>query len=135
MEYNLGDVVRTKKQHPCGSKLWEITRVGVDFKLKCQGCGHVVMLPREKALKAITKKIEQGKTWGLPFTYMFGVKSKEAYCLLFSLDAVFGVSQSFFFSFFRVFAWCDLNSLDLLYMCASIAESSYWLTSIYLIIY
>ena len=62
MDYNLGDVVRTKKQHPCGSKLWEITRVGVDFKLKCQGCGHVVMLPREKALKAITKKIEQGKT-------------------------------------------------------------------------
>jgi hypothetical protein len=41
-----------------GSKLWELTRVGVDFKLKCQGCGHVVILPREKALKAITKKIE-----------------------------------------------------------------------------
>ena len=38
MEYNVGDIVRTKKQHPCGSKLWEITRVGVDFKLKCQGC-------------------------------------------------------------------------------------------------
>ena len=31
MEYNIGDIVRTKKQHPCGSKLWEITRVGVDF--------------------------------------------------------------------------------------------------------
>lgn len=56
MEYNIGDVVRTKKQHPCGSKLWKITRVGVDFKLKCQKCGHIVMLPREKALKAITKK-------------------------------------------------------------------------------
>ena len=38
MEYNVGDVVQTKKQHPCGSKLWEITRVGVDFKLKCLGC-------------------------------------------------------------------------------------------------
>ncbi len=61
MDYNLGDIVRTKKQHPCGSKLWEITRIGVDFKLKCQGCGHVVMLPREKALKSITKKIENGK--------------------------------------------------------------------------
>lgn len=58
MEYKIGDIVRTKKVHPCGSKLWEITRVGVDFKLKCQGCGHVVMLPREKALKIITKKIE-----------------------------------------------------------------------------
>lgn len=38
MEYNIGDIVKTKKQHPCGSKLWEITRVGVDFKLKCLGC-------------------------------------------------------------------------------------------------
>ena len=61
MEYQIGDMVRTKKQHPCGSKLWEITRVGVDFKLKCQGCGHVVMLSREKALKAITKKMKQGE--------------------------------------------------------------------------
>lgn len=55
MEYNIGDIVRTKKQHPCGSKLWEVIRVGVDFKLKCQGCGHVVTLERQKALKAITK--------------------------------------------------------------------------------
>ena len=55
-EYNIGDIVETRKQHPCGSKLWEITRVGVDFKLKCQGCGHVVMLDREKALKAIKIK-------------------------------------------------------------------------------
>ncbi len=38
MEYNIGDIVQTKKQHPCGSKLWELTRVGVDFKLKCLGC-------------------------------------------------------------------------------------------------
>ncbi len=59
MEYNIGDIVRTKKQHPCGSKLWEITRVGVDFKLKCLGCSHVIMLERQKALKMITKKIEK----------------------------------------------------------------------------
>lgn len=38
MEYKIGDIVRTKKVHPCGSKLWEITRIGVDFKLKCEGC-------------------------------------------------------------------------------------------------
>ena len=61
MEYQVGNIVRTKKQHPCGSKLWELTRVGVDFKLKCQRCGHVIVLPREKALKVITKKIETGK--------------------------------------------------------------------------
>ena len=56
MDYNIGDIVKTQTQHPCGSKEWEVTRVGVDFKLKCIGCGHVVMLPREKALKIITKK-------------------------------------------------------------------------------
>ena len=61
MEYNVGDIVRTKKQHPCGNKLWEIIRVCVDFKLKCQGCEHIVVLPREKALKIITKKIEDLK--------------------------------------------------------------------------
>lgn len=57
MEYNIGDIVKTKKQHPCGSKEWEITRIGVDFKLKCCGCQHIVVLTREKALKIIIKKI------------------------------------------------------------------------------
>ena len=57
MEYNIGDIVKTKKEHPCGSKEWEITRIGVDFKLKCSGCKHVVILPREKAIKIITKKV------------------------------------------------------------------------------
>ena len=56
-EYQIGDIVETKKSHPCGSNQWEITRVGVDFKMKCQGCGHVIMLDREKALKAIKRKI------------------------------------------------------------------------------
>lgn len=58
MEYNIGELVKTKKQHPCGNKEWEITRIGVDFKLKCLKCGKTVILPREKALKAITKKLE-----------------------------------------------------------------------------
>ena len=57
MDYKVGDEVSTKKTHPCGSKIWEITRVGVDFKMKCQGCGHEILLPREKALKIITKKL------------------------------------------------------------------------------
>jgi hypothetical protein len=57
MEYNIGDKVKTKKPHPCGSKEWEITRVGVDFKLKCLGCEHVVTITREKALKMIVKKV------------------------------------------------------------------------------
>ncbi len=61
MEYEVGDIVRTKKQHPCGSKLWELTRVGVDFKMKCLGCGHIIMLERQKALKIITKKESKNK--------------------------------------------------------------------------
>lgn len=55
--YNIGDVVETKKQHPCGSKQWKIKRIGVDFKLECMGCGHEIMLERQKALKIIKKKI------------------------------------------------------------------------------
>jgi hypothetical protein len=55
--YNIGDVVETKKQHPCGSKEWKIKRIGVDFKLECMGCGHEIMLERQKALKIIKKKI------------------------------------------------------------------------------
>ena len=50
--------MKLKSNIHAGSKLWEITRVGVDFKLKCKGCGHIVMLEREKALKAIKKKLE-----------------------------------------------------------------------------
>ena len=55
MQYNIGDIVRTKKVHPCGSKLWKITRIGVDFKMECQGCGHSIIVERPKALKMITK--------------------------------------------------------------------------------
>ena len=58
MDYNVGDIVKLKKQHPCGSRNWEITRVGVDFKLKCVGCGHVIVVERPKALKMIVCKEE-----------------------------------------------------------------------------
>lgn len=59
MEYNVGDIVLTKKTHPCGAKKWIIERIGVDFKLKCTGCEHVISIPREKALKMIVKKVEE----------------------------------------------------------------------------
>lgn len=55
----IGDVVRLKKKHPCGSFEWEVLRVGMDFRLKCIGCGHHVMVPRrkiEKNIKEIKKK-------------------------------------------------------------------------------
>ena len=46
MDFAIGDVIIMKKPHPCGSKEWEVLRVGADFKLKCAGCGHQVMLKR-----------------------------------------------------------------------------------------
>ena len=57
MDYKVGDIVELKKEHPCGSKTWEITRVGVDFKLKCKGCGHEIMKNRPDAIKMIRKLI------------------------------------------------------------------------------
>ena len=56
-DYKVGDKVKTKKAHPCGSKEWEILRIGVDFKLKCVGFSHVIVVPREKALKMIIAKV------------------------------------------------------------------------------
>lgn len=58
MEYNIGNIVETRKIHPCGSNKWEIIRVGVDFKLKCLECGHVISVDRQKALKMIRRKIK-----------------------------------------------------------------------------
>ena len=46
-KYAVGDIVKLKKPHPCGSSEWEIMRVGADFRLKCMGCGHQVMVPRK----------------------------------------------------------------------------------------
>lgn len=59
MDIMVGDIVLLKKQHPCGSKEWEVLRVGADFRLKCMGCGHQIMTPRkavEKNIKEIRKK-------------------------------------------------------------------------------
>ncbi len=56
MNINLNDKLTLKKPHPCGSTEWEVLRVGADFRLKCAGCGHMVMLPRvqvEKNIRAI----------------------------------------------------------------------------------
>lgn len=45
-EFAVGDIVRMKKKHPCGSFHWEVTRMGADIKMKCTGCGRSVMIPR-----------------------------------------------------------------------------------------
>ena len=50
-----------KKKHPCGSQEWLVLRVGMDFKMRCQGCGHEVMLPRSKVEKNIRKVLREGQ--------------------------------------------------------------------------
>lgn len=59
MDIDVGAILRLKKQHPCGSFEWEVLRVGADFRLKCLGCGHQIMIARkllEKNVKEIREK-------------------------------------------------------------------------------
>ena len=57
-KFYLGDIVQMKKQHPCGSYEWEVLRLGADIKIKCVGCGRLVMLPRSKFQKGVKKIIK-----------------------------------------------------------------------------
>ena len=60
--FDVGDIIKMKKAHPCGSHEWEILRTGADFRLKCMGCGHQIMVSRklvEKNTRQITKKEQQ----------------------------------------------------------------------------
>lgn len=59
-EIRLGDVVMTRKPHPCGSDLWTVIRIGADIKIKCQGCGRIVMMDRAEFVKRRKKTVEQG---------------------------------------------------------------------------
>lgn len=64
-DYKVGDIVKLKKPHPCGSQEWEILRVGADFRLKCEGCGHQVMAERkmvEKNTRGLRKPEKPEKT-------------------------------------------------------------------------
>lgn len=56
--FNLGDIVKMKKQHPCGSYNWEVVRMGADIKIKCTGCGRLVMLPRSEFEKKMVRVID-----------------------------------------------------------------------------
>lgn len=57
MDIKVGQILRLKKKHPCGSHEWEVLRTGIDFRLKCTGCGHMIMIPRVKLEKNV-KEIE-----------------------------------------------------------------------------
>ena len=56
----VGDTILTRKKHPCGASSFEVLRVGMDFKIRCTGCGREVMLPRAKIEKNIKKVVKPG---------------------------------------------------------------------------
>lgn len=59
-EIRLGDVVQMRKTHPCGSDRWTVVRIGADVKIKCLGCGRIVMLERADFVKRRKKVLSQG---------------------------------------------------------------------------
>ncbi|MBE6750301.1 MAG: DUF951 domain-containing protein [Ruminococcaceae bacterium] len=58
MDIRVGDKLIMKKKHPCGSDIFTVTRIGMDFKLRCDGCSHEIMIPRLKAEKALKKIVK-----------------------------------------------------------------------------
>lgn len=61
LDLKVGDIVETKKNHPCGSNKFEIMRTGMDFRIKCLGCEKQIWISRvniEKRVKKIIKKEE-----------------------------------------------------------------------------
>ncbi|NLT94001.1 MAG: DUF951 domain-containing protein [Clostridia bacterium] len=63
--FNIGDIVKTKKSHPCGGDQWEVVRTGADFRIKCLKCEHQAWISRpkfEKSVKKIIKRAEPEQT-------------------------------------------------------------------------
>ena len=59
MDVRVGDILRMKKEHPCGGSEFDVLRVGMDFKIRCRSCGRELMLPRskvEKRIKAVLRE-------------------------------------------------------------------------------
>ena len=60
-EIRLGDVVQTRKKHPCGSDQWTVIRIGADIKIRCHGCGRIVMLDRDSFLRRRKAVLSRGE--------------------------------------------------------------------------
>jgi len=63
--FKLGDIITMKKAHACGENRWEVIRMGADIKVKCLGCGHIVMIPHvefSKKFKKVLTQADQVKT-------------------------------------------------------------------------
>lgn len=61
MDIQVGDVIYTKKQHPCGNASFKVLRVGMDFRIRCEKCGREVMLPRNKIEKNIKQVVRESE--------------------------------------------------------------------------
>lgn len=61
LKLELGDIIETKKAHPCGGKEFEITRVGMDLRMKCNTCLKEIWIPRNKLEKRIKKIRRDGE--------------------------------------------------------------------------
>jgi hypothetical protein len=59
MDVQVGDILKLKKSHPCGEVLFDVLRVGMDFKIRCRKCGREVMVPRAKIERNIKEIIRQ----------------------------------------------------------------------------
>ena len=71
--FDVGDVITMKKPHPCGSREWEVLRVGADFRLKCTGCGHQIMVPR----RLVEKKYQKYRKKSLKHLLSYGIMSNR----------------------------------------------------------
>ena len=60
MDVQVRDILTMKKEHPCGSRQWLVLRSGMDFRLRCLGCGHEIMTPHSKAEKNIRQITRDG---------------------------------------------------------------------------
>lgn len=58
-QFGLNDLVEMKKSHPCGENCWKIIRMGMDIRIKCQGCNHSVLIPRREFIKKMKKVIHK----------------------------------------------------------------------------
>ncbi len=59
-EIRLGDQVRMRKPHPCGSAEWEVVRLGADIGIRCNGCARRVLLPRSQFVRQVKTLLKQG---------------------------------------------------------------------------
>jgi hypothetical protein len=60
-EFHLDDIVEMKKPHPCGTNRWKVIRMGMDIRIKCQGCDHSVLMPRRKFERKLKRVIQTSR--------------------------------------------------------------------------